>query len=179
MPRQLDSVAVARILQGEVIMFDSTLTAAAVHESTASAPETFRVELAPELLLPAQFTTGFRNDASLCPEKRLMLAVLEEAVADFQRYVAAPGREAQRVFRDAETWFESEDTAWPYSFANICQALGLEVTYVRAGLRRWRDAQRARALRGEPVIRIPLRRVAGIRSKATGRAPVGRVRSRW
>lgn len=83
------------------------------------------------------------------------------------------------MFRDAETWFESEDTAWPYSFANICQALGLEVTYVRAGLRRWRDAQRARALRGEPVIRIPLRRVAGIRSKATGRAPVGRVRSRW
>jgi hypothetical protein len=40
-------------------------------------------------------------------------------------------------------WFESEDTAWPYSFANSCQALGFEVTYIRAGLRRW--ARNARA----------------------------------
>ena len=63
---------------------------------------------------------------------------------------------------------------WPYSFVNICQALGSSPGALRAGLRRWRDAQRARALRGEPVVRIQLRRVAGIRSKATGRAARGR-----
>jgi hypothetical protein len=137
------------------------------------------MELAPELVLPSQFSTGVRNDASLRPEKRLMLAVLEEAVGDFQRYLVATGNEARRLFQDAEDWFASEDTTWPYSFVNICNALGFDVGYVRAGLSRWRDAQRARINRGEPVIRIQLRRVAGIRSKATGRAPIGRTRSRW
>ncbi len=160
-------------------MFDSTPTAAAVRETSESAPEPFRVELAPELLLPSQFSTGVRHDASVRPEMRLMLAVLEEAVADFQRHVVATGRDARRCFREAQAWFDSNTVGWPYSFTNICQALGLDAGYVRVGLRRWRDAQRARALRGEPVIRIQLRRVAGIRSKATGRAPVGRVRSRW
>jgi hypothetical protein len=160
-------------------MFDSTSTAAATHDATAHAPEPLRVELAPELVLPAQFHSGFRNDASLRPEKRLMLAVLEEAVGDFQRWVAATGAEGQRLFCEAEDWLASDDTEWPFSFLNICQALGLEPAYLRGGLRRWRDAQRARARRGEPVVRIQLRRVAGIRSKATGRAPIGRTRSRW
>jgi hypothetical protein len=159
-------------------MRDSASLAAAVHESTESAPEKFRVELAPDILLPVQFNTGSRSDASLCPEKRLMLAVLENAFADFQRSVAAPGRESLRLFREAESWFESEDTVWRYSFTNICQALGFEVTYVQAGLRRWRDAQRARALRGEAGIRVQPRRVTGIHSKVAGRALRGRVRSR-
>jgi hypothetical protein len=150
-------------------MPDSASLAAAVHESIDSASETLRAELAPEILLPVQCNAGFRNDASLCPEKRLMVAVLERAFADVQRSVAAPGPESLHLFREAERWFESEDTVWRYSFANICQALGLDVTYVRGGLRRWRDAQRARALRGEPVTRAQLRRWTGIRSKA---APV-------
>jgi hypothetical protein len=158
-------------------MFDSAPALAAVPD--ASPPGPFRAELAPELLLPSQFHAGVRHDASVRPEKRLMLAVLEGAVADFQRHVDATGSEGRRAFREAEQWFASNDVAWPYSFPNICQALGLELAYVRAGLRRWRDAQRGRVLRGEPVVRIQLRRVAGIRSKATGRAPVGRVRSRW
>jgi hypothetical protein len=160
-------------------MFDGASIAPATSETSAPAREPLRIELAPELLLPAQFHSGFRNDASLRPEKRLMLAVLEEAVGDFQRSVAATGAEGQRSFREAEDWFASDDTAWPFSFLNICGALGLEPTYIRGGLSRWRDVQRARAGRGEAVIRIQLRRVAGIRSKATGRAPVGRVRSRW
>lgn len=160
-------------------MFDSASTASAVSHTTENAPEPFRIELAPELVLPAQFHTGVRHDSSLCPEKRLMLAVLEEAVGDFQRYLVATGHEARRLFRDAEEFFAAEDTEWPFSFVNICSALGMEPSYVRRGLARWRDAQRARVARGEPVVRIQLRRVAGIRSKATGRAPIGRARSRW
>jgi hypothetical protein len=160
-------------------MFDSASTTAAVTHTTENAPEPLRIELAPESVLPAQFHTGVRHDSSLCPEKRLMLAVLEEAVGDYQRYLVATGNEARRLFADAEEFFSSEDTEWPFSFVNICNALGLEPSYVRSGLIRWRETQRARAARGEPVIRIQLRRVAGIRSKATGRAPVGRARSRW
>lgn len=150
---------------------------------SAQAPDTsatpFRVELEPEVLLPSQYFASARQDASLRPEKRLLLAVLEEAVGDFQRDVVATGREAKRRFDDAEAWIASDETEWPCSFVAICQALGLEAEWLRHGLWRWRDAQRARVARGEPVVRVQLRRVAGTRSRTTGRAAIGRRRSRW
>ncbi len=160
-------------------MFTDNSSAAAIADSIPSPPEPFRLELEPEIIVPAQFFSGFRHDSSLRPEKRLMLAVLEEAVADFQKQVVAKSGEGQRGFRELEEWFGSEDRDWPYSFANICDSLGLEASWVRSGLMRWRDGQRARHARGETVVRMNIRRVAGYRSKATGRAVVGRSRSRW
>jgi len=158
-------------------MHDVAATALAI-EPREQAPEPFLLQLAPELILPAQFHAGWRCDAASCPEKRLMLAVLEGAVDDFQRCVTAHDRAGQRRFHEAEGWFESSDTDWPYSFQNICQALGLDAGYLRAGLRRLRDLQRTLAPGSRNVIRVQRRRVAGIRSKATGRALLGRTRAR-
>lgn len=160
-------------------MFTDTSSATAIVESARLPAEPFRLELEPEVVVPAQFFTGFRNDASLRPEKRLMLAVLEEAVADFQKQVVATTREGRRLFADIENWMAADDRTWPFSFANICDALGLEASWLRGGLARWRDAQRARHARGERVVRMQIRRVAGYRSKATGRAVRGRRRTRW
>lgn len=81
---------------------------------------------------------------SLQPERLLMLAVLEEAVGTYCKYVGARTRRAARLFREAETWCASDDTRWPYSFVNICHALGIDVAYLRSGLVRWRK----RALSG-------------------------------
>ena len=141
--------------------------------------EPLRVELAPELLLPSQLPAGFRQDASLHPERRLMLAVIEEAVSDYQRHVIASGTAGKRLFREAHAWIMFDDTAWSFSFVNLCHALGLDPDALRAGLRRWGDRQRERTTLGEPLVRIRLRHVAGIRSKATGRTARGRRRSRW
>jgi hypothetical protein len=136
------------------------------------------IELSPEFVLPSQFYAGVRNDASLSAEKRLMLAVLGEALGDYQGGVDASDGPGERAFRDAEAWFESGEEDWPFSFVNICQALGIDADYVRSGLRRWRDAHRAAGRDAKPVIRIQLRRVAGIRSRATGRPLLGRARAR-
>jgi hypothetical protein len=144
-----------------------------------SPPDSFRAELEPEVVLPSQLSAGVRDDASLRPEKRLMLAVLEEAVADFQKHVVATSRQGERLFREAADWFADDDRSWPFAFESICEALGLEPSWVRQGLARWADVQRARHARGETVVRQQLRRIAGYRSKATGRAVVGRPRSRW
>ena len=81
--------------------------------------------------------------SSLVPEKRLLLAVLEEAVVTFQRYATEHGRRGRRLFREAEEWMGSEELCWPCSFRNICDALGLDPGYLRRGLRRWRDEQEA------------------------------------
>ena len=133
--------------------------------------------LEPETILPSQFFDRFQIDASLQPEKRLMLAVLEDAVGTFQKYVTATGRRGQRLFVESEDWFSSEADEWPFGFENICQALSLEPSYIRSGLRRWRDAQRGEAsATSAKVVRFPFRRVNGRRHSITGR-PVGLRRS--
>ena len=130
------------------------------------------VGVEPETVLPSQFFSGVQLDSSLQPEKRLMLAVLEDAVGTFQKYANAPGRRARRMFADVEDWIGVDEPAWPFSFVNVCQALGLEPRYLRAGLRRWRERQHTLGLRAPNVVRFPFRRVNGRRHSITGR-PVG------
>jgi hypothetical protein len=130
------------------------------------------VKMEPETVLPAQFFTGFHVDASLQPEKRLMLAVLEDAVGTFQKYATAGGRRGRRLFAEAEEWFAAEDDGWPFAFTSICQALGFDPEYLRRGLARWRDQQVAQGEEAARIVRFPFRRVNGRRHSITGR-PVG------
>lgn len=132
--------------------------------------------LEPETILPSQFFDRLRIDASLQPEKRLMLAVLEDAVGTFQKYVTYSTRRGQRLFAEAEDWFVASASDWPFGFQNICEALGLEPGYIRAGLRRWREAQESAVSSSAKVVRFPFRRVNGRRHSITGR-PVGLRRS--
>jgi hypothetical protein len=131
--------------------------------------------LEPETILPSQFFDRVQIDASLQPEKRLMLAVLEDGVGTFQKYADAPGRRAQRLFAEAEEWFASDEVEWPFAFVNVCQALALEPQYLRRGLRRWRERQGGHESSSR-VVRFPFRRVNGRRHSITGR-PVGIRRS--
>ncbi len=139
-------------------------------------PRTANGGLEPETILPAQYFDRVQIDASLQAEKRLMLAVLEDAVGTFQKYAHVSGRRPRRLFAEAEEWFASTDTQWPFAFVNICQALGLEPEYIRRGLRRWRDHQLAVGDDSGKVVRFPFRRVNGRRHSITGR-PVGLRRS--
>jgi len=143
-----------------------TNTARKIEEPTGA------VGLEPETVLPSQFFERFRIDASLQPEKRLMLAVLEDAVGAYQKYVHASNRRARRLFDEAEEWVESPSVDGPFAFENVCEALGLEAGYLRLGLRRWREAQATHPETSSKVVRFPFRRVNGRRHSITGR-PVG------
>lgn len=72
------------------------------------------------------------------PERRLMLAVLESAIADWlvRRDTQAAVRHDARVTveEDLPGWFASTDRRWPYSFENICAALGLDAGGIRRRL---------------------------------------------
>jgi hypothetical protein len=127
--------------------------------------------LEPETVLPSQFFDRFKIDASLQPEKRLMLAVLEDAVGTFQKYAGATSRRSRRLHAEAEEWFADSDVTWPFAFRNICQALGLEPEWLRRGLERWRLEQ-TQTTESPKVLRFPFRRVNGRRHSITGR-PVG------
>jgi hypothetical protein len=79
----------------------------------------------PDLLLPSQYFGLVQRRGGITPEKRLMLAVLESALHDFQRYRLAGGIRRKRLFREAQEWF---------SFAVICQALGIDPDCIRQKL---------------------------------------------
>ena len=161
----------ARRLQSRPIM-ESQLKSVSREEPARGAG----VDLEPETILPAQYFSSVQLDASLQPEKRLMLAVLEDAVGTFQKLVQARDRRGQALFNETEEWFASNETEWPFSFLNICHGLDLEADFLRAGLWRWRDRQRSSAGSAGKVIRFPFRRVNGSRHSITGR-PVGLRRS--
>ena len=65
------------------------------------------------------------------PHKRLMAAVLQ-AVIDDCRGDSAPRRSAGKAALEARSvckataYVASTDRAWPYSFENLCEALGLD-----------------------------------------------------
>lgn len=102
----------------------------------------------PESVLPTQFYTA-QQGARLRPEWRLMVAVLSDAVDCFQKYARVTDAEGKRLFDEAREWIESGNRRWPFSFVNICEALGINPEYLREGLWRWhRRAMEGPTIRG-------------------------------
>jgi hypothetical protein len=48
-------------------------------------------------------------------EERLMLAVLESAVEDFQKYVLSRNLSGKKLFQEAEDWFLQKDNGGRFS----------------------------------------------------------------
>jgi hypothetical protein len=87
--------------------------------------------LPPLLMLPDQVSSPHRV---LSGTRALMLAVLESAMRDYQQQYVSVQRGTVRLAREAEAWFWSEDTDWPFSFLNICDALEFQPAYFRRQL---------------------------------------------
>ena len=87
----------------------------------------------PDTLLPSQYHERFRRRSQLDGERRLMLAVLEDAVDMYRKHCGAQGRNRQ-LFLDAEDWIDDDDRTWVFSFLNLCDVLDLDGEYLRRGL---------------------------------------------
>ena len=123
----------------------------------------------PDTLVPAQYFDRVGGDAAFQPEKRLMLAVLEEAIATFQRHAVIGTKRSERLVEEVEEWVAGIGGDWPFSFDNICAALDLDAEYLRAGMARWKEAERRKARSGGSTLyRFPFRRVNGRRHSITG-----------
>ena len=102
-------------------------------------------------------------------ERRLLLAVLEEAIRTYQRYACASDHRGVTLLSQVEAWFASEDSDWTFSFVAICDALGLETTYLRAGIRRLRERAETAHQTREPLHLCGSRRVSGTRHRTARR----------
>lgn len=71
---------------------------------------------------------------ALSGEKLLLLAVLMDAVDCYKSNRNSKDRKKRVLFVEAEAWlFGREDDAI-FSFNNVCEALGFDPEYLRAGL---------------------------------------------
>jgi hypothetical protein len=132
----------------------------------------------PDTLLPEQYLDTFRRKLHLEPEKKLMLAVLEDAIACYQKYVLARDGKGKSLFREAEEWVQDKGGEGIFAFNSICESLGLNPDYLRRGLSEWKKhsmvqraqarvyqlaPRRKRSKRGRALVRRsgrPLRRAA-------------------
>jgi len=87
-------------------------------------------------LPPAASTPATRGMDEML--QHLMLAVLADAVHCYQEHFRARDRRGQRLFDEAAGWLMATDREYVFSFEGICDALGFDADYLRAGLRTWR-----------------------------------------
>lgn len=108
-------------------------------ESSFTADERVSSLFQPDTLLSTQYFENLRRETLFEPEKRLMLAILEDGIQCYFDNLHASGVKKQRLFQDADDWIVASDGDWVFSFESVCDALGLNSEYVRQGLLRWRE----------------------------------------
>lgn len=106
--------------------------------------ERFSGVLAPDAILPSQYFAGLRRRNDMSGERRLMIAILEDALHCFQKYVEATDPKHRQLFDDAAEWIAEDNPTWFFSFPNVCHTLDLDPDYVREGLEKWRTARGGR-----------------------------------
>jgi len=97
---------------------------------------------APDAILPEQIMAGARQDSYISGEKALMLAILEDGIRCFQEHLRNSRSNPRLLATQAETWIRSVDYEWPFSFNNVCEALGIDPDALRSALLRWKQNQR-------------------------------------
>jgi hypothetical protein len=116
----------------------------AAERSSVPVAEKAMAVFQPDILIDSQFQSTYRRRFHLDPERVLMLAVLQDAVVCFQENVFATCKRKRVMHVEAEEWILNENKSDLFSFENVCEALGYDAGYMRAGLQRWKRAALAK-----------------------------------
>ena len=112
--------------------------------ATLTTLETITDASVPETILPIQYFDRLTARVTDVPEKRLMFAVLLDAVIHLQR-------RDSRGAAEAVEWIEGEPDGSVFSFQNICESLGLEPTGLARALLAWHHGPRTARLGRTPA----------------------------
>jgi len=103
----------------------------------------------PDTLMPDQYLETFRRKVPLEPEKKLLLAVLEDAISCFQKYAFVREGKGRALCQEAEQWIMAKDSDSLFSFSNVCETLGFDSVYLRGGVMRWKAEKVANPARAK------------------------------
>jgi hypothetical protein len=106
--------------------------------------------LEPDVFLPSQFYGTAGLSRKLEGEKRLMIAILKDAVECLDKYRGARSTSGRSNYLNALSWVEDTSTDWLFSFTNICDLLGFDPDYMRGVLLK-RESNALKPTRGRMV----------------------------
>jgi hypothetical protein len=104
--------------------------------------------LEPDVFLPSQFYGTGGLSRKLGGEKRLMIAVLKDAVECLDKYRSSRSGSGRANYQNALEWVEDKSMDWLFSFTNICDFLGFDPDYLREVLIK-REHKSARPVRAK------------------------------
>jgi hypothetical protein len=89
----------------------------------------------PDVIAAAQFYASCKPARLRDPERRLMAAILEDAVSCLSMDPRRGTSRQRKQFEEARRWIDcDDDSEWIFSFQNVCEVLGLDPSYLRRGL---------------------------------------------
>jgi hypothetical protein len=117
----------------------------------------------PDTILPTQFYALFKNSQSREPERRLMVAILEDAVSCLLTDLQGSNLRQRKQYEEAKAWVTTdEESEWIFSFKNICEVLGMDPSYLRRGLIRPITGSRVRTSSALVTMRRPSRNLRSL-----------------
>jgi hypothetical protein len=120
---------------------ERTSSSYSIEQAGVTANEKITSLFQPDVLLPGQYFDDRCRKTHLEPEKRLMLAILEDAIQCFQDSHSARCGRSKRLFDEVQRWILDARGDWVFSFESICGVLELDPEYIRKGLVRWRQKE--------------------------------------
>ena len=106
----------------------------------------------PDLLTPKQYFDSKRRDSGDDPIKRLMMAVLQDAIRCYQDGEKSGSALKREKFVEVKDWIFDEISKGPFSFVVVCEVLGLVPEYLRFGLAHCQTRGKLRLERRSPVV---------------------------
>jgi hypothetical protein len=113
------------------------------------------------LLLPVQFNGAIGRRRALSGEKRLLLAVLEDAISWYLKNPNPVNRQRDDVVQEARRWIEARDDRGIFAYETICDLLEINADRLRLALRAVSERR----------LRLRLRRGAGRSRPLIARGP--------
>jgi len=117
----------------------------------------------PDTLISEKYFKTYRLTQPAEAEKKLMFAVLAEALQTYQRFAFSRSPRGQALFHEAKAWFWKEAPDGVFSFSSICEVFGLNPPFLRRGLVQWVEGRE----RSGPPRKIQLRVRVGRRRTPT------------
>ena len=85
-------------------------------------------------ILPVQWGESRRRKLPAEGERKLLFAVLEDAIRTYLRHRDNDARHNNEDFIEAAEWLSCDDDGGPFAFVSVCEALGIDADSLRSGI---------------------------------------------
>jgi hypothetical protein len=85
-------------------------------------------------ILPIQYGESRRRKLPSEGERKLLFAVLEDAIRTYLRHRDSAVARNSEEFVEAAEWLSCDEEGGPFSYVSVCEALGIDADCLRAGI---------------------------------------------